>query len=347
MRLLIVDDEVWSRMLIRKILPWREMGFTEIAEAGDGQVALELLNKQPFDLMITDMRMPRLDGAEMLKEVRAAQYPVEIIVMSGYEDYVYLHQALKTKATDYLLKPVGRTELEKAVSRAQDIIHTRQSYQHIEQVLVHEDLSQILSQYYESKNQLYKSLISQDPVRLTTQLDRLQSLFTDDTLKSTLKVYMEKDLFHFVQKLEKEYNHQNVSSLVKKFDMQQIRDNLIAILNMLIHQTVSYKLNVLDVQTYIDAHFSDSISLADVATRFHISKEHLSRLFKKEVGMSVQAYITQKKIDYAKNLLKRYHQLNLATIGMMSGFIDVQYFHRVFRNHTGMTPTQYRGKKSI
>ncbi|TVP95968.1 MAG: response regulator [Acholeplasmatales bacterium] len=344
MRLLIVDDEIWSRTMIRKILPWRDIGFSDIEEAGDGQAALAILAARPVDLMITDMRMPRLDGADMLKQVRTAQYAVEIIVMSGYEDYAYLHEALKTKATDYLLKPVVRAELEKAVSRALDIIHERQNYHHIEQILVHEDLSNTLTRYYECKNLTYKSLSTQDATKLAFQVDQLEALVASLNTQLALKAYIEKDFMHFVHKLEKEHQpNQALPIHVDHFNMADVRERLTAILHHLIHQEVHHKINILDVQKHIDAHFVETISLADVAKRFHISKEHLSRLFKKEVGTSVQAYITGKKIEHAKGLLNRYRSLSMATIGMMSGFVDAPYFHRVFRNHTGMTPKQYRG----
>lgn len=342
MRVLIVDDELWSRQLIKKVLDWSSLGFKEVLEASNGEEAVALLKDKQISLTITDMRMPKMDGADLMKYIRNNDCQTEIIVMSGYEDYNYLHEALKTKAIDYLLKPVVKSELNLAVSRAIDIIRENQSYEHIEEILRNEDLKVELNKYYEVKNLLFKALIVCEQKKLIHQLERLEALFVKED-KSPLYDFMKIDMSRFITRLQKEYSldldKENSSDPYVLKDMQK---DLLQIMDAIVHKEVYKKVQILDVQTYIDAHYTESITLADVADTFHVSKEHLSRLFKKQVGVSVQHYITNKKIDYAKRLMKKHPSLSVSTVSVMSGYIDLQYFYRVFKKETGLTPIEYK-----
>lgn len=116
LKVLIIDDEPWSRQVVKSLGAWEEHGMQVIGEAEDGIEGLELVEKLHPGLVITDMRMPGLDGVELLERLKH-QYPeVQIIVMSGYDDFVYLKQAIRSKAVEYLLKPVDRAELNNVLS---------------------------------------------------------------------------------------------------------------------------------------------------------------------------------------------------------------------------------------
>lgn len=342
MQVLIVDDEVWSRQLIKKVVDWTSLGFTEVYEASNGKEAISILEDKPIALTITDMRMPNLDGADLMKHIRSKDYQTEIIVMSGYEDYNYLHEALKTKAIDYLLKPIVKSELLQAVERAIDIILENQGYKHIEEVLQNEDLKFELNKYYEIKNLLYKALIVCDQKKLILQLDRLETLLRKEN-QNPLFDYMMIDMSRFIARLYKEYKMKEFDQeTIDKQSFDDMQERLFKIMDVIVNKEVYKKVQILDVQTYIDAHYTESITLADIAEIFHVSKEHLSRLFKKQVGTSVQQYITNKKIAYAKYLMKKHSSLSISTVSVMSGYIDLQYFYRVFKKETGLTPVKYK-----
>lgn len=345
MRLLIVDDELWSRQLIKKVIHWNDYGFNELSEATNGEEAITLLEKYPFSLIITDMRMPKVDGAQLLQYVREHDYSCEIIVMSGYEDYKYLHEALKTKAIDYLLKPVVKAELVSAVKRATDIIKENQSYEYIEEILRNEDLKFELNKYYELKNIIYKALITVDEKKLLTELDQLEDLIKSKEMNNQLSEFIYTDMHRFLIRLEDEYYLEGaINHNYSAFNFTSLQKSLLMMMQAIIDKDVYKKVQILDVQKYIDNHFTESITLADIADIYHVSKEHLSRLFKKQVGMSVQQYITNKKITYAKRLLKKHQALSISTVSVMSGYIDVQYFYRVFKKETMLTPIQFRDK---
>lgn len=111
-RLMIADGEDEERRGIRFLLD--KFGFEfEIAEAADGAQALKALEEFPADILLTDVKMPFLNGLELAARVRE-QYPaVQIIFFSGYDDFEYVKQALSLQAVDYILKPVNPSEFQK------------------------------------------------------------------------------------------------------------------------------------------------------------------------------------------------------------------------------------------
>lgn len=102
--ILIVDDEPIVKIALRSILPWEEYGFFICGTAGNGLEALSLIEKQHPDVIITDLKMPGMDGLELIRTLKEKNYPGEILVLSNYEDFDSVRSALLLGAADYLLK---------------------------------------------------------------------------------------------------------------------------------------------------------------------------------------------------------------------------------------------------
>lgn len=113
---LIVDDEQPVREAVKLLCDWDTLNISEIYEACDGKSALEFVSKKHIDLVILDMNMPEMDGIEFLHQAQEKMF--EIIVVSGYDKFDYAYEALKSKAVDYLLKPLIKSELNAALKKA-------------------------------------------------------------------------------------------------------------------------------------------------------------------------------------------------------------------------------------
>ncbi len=111
MRLLIVDDEAIIRKGLCETIAWDELQVEVIGEASNGQEAIELLRKSQVDLVLTDIRMPVMDGLELVERIKKEGIHTHVIMISGYDDFEYAVQAMRLGVKDYLLKPVDIEEL--------------------------------------------------------------------------------------------------------------------------------------------------------------------------------------------------------------------------------------------
>lgn len=101
---LIIDDEPIVKIALRSILSWEEHGFFICGTASNGAEALPLIRKHQPDIIITDLKMPEMDGLELIRILEEQHYPGEILVLSNYEDFDSVRNALTLGAADYLLK---------------------------------------------------------------------------------------------------------------------------------------------------------------------------------------------------------------------------------------------------
>ena len=109
-KVFLVEDEVIIREAIHKIVPWNEYGFELIGEAKDGEMALPLIRKLKPDVMITDIRMPFMDGLTLSRLVKKEFPNIKIVIVSGYGDFEYARQAISIGVEQYLLKPFSKSD---------------------------------------------------------------------------------------------------------------------------------------------------------------------------------------------------------------------------------------------
>ncbi len=110
-KVFLVDDEIVIREGIRNCIQWDDTDFTLIGEAADGEMALAMLNDLKPDILITDIRMPFLDGLALTKLIKKSQSWIKIIILSGHDEFSYAQEAISLGVEKYLLKPVSSAEL--------------------------------------------------------------------------------------------------------------------------------------------------------------------------------------------------------------------------------------------
>jgi two-component system NtrC family response regulator len=121
-RVLVVEDDASQRQMLADFL--RDLGL-EVAEAADGRQALEGIQKNLFDLVISDLRMPKMDGQELLSEVKALNPEIGVVLVTAYGTVQGAVATLKSGASDYLLKPLDLDEVEHVVRRSLEEHHLR------------------------------------------------------------------------------------------------------------------------------------------------------------------------------------------------------------------------------
>src|SRR4051812_23929849 len=111
MRIMVVEDEELLRQGLINMIERMKLPCSVIASSADGEDALEQLAYIGVDLIITDIRMPKKDGLQLLEEVSVLYPEVRSIILSGYDDFEYAKKAMKLNCQDYLLKPLIYSEL--------------------------------------------------------------------------------------------------------------------------------------------------------------------------------------------------------------------------------------------
>lgn len=165
-KVLIVDDEPIVKIALRSIICWEDYDYTIIGTASDGKEALEMTMKECPDLVITDLKMPKMDGLALIKSLKENNYAGEILVISNYEDFEYVRSALVMGAVDYILKVSIEAD---TLTRQLQVITERLNASHTSQLLSqtvtqdqdkqqHTEVIQQLKMYLEVEDYTYPQL---------------------------------------------------------------------------------------------------------------------------------------------------------------------------------------------
>ena len=123
MKVLIVDDERIIRLGIRSVVPWENLGVQEVFEATSGREAMEVVEKEEPDLVITDIQMAEMTGLELIANIRQLKEDTRIIVLTGYDEFDYARECLRMQVQDFLLKPVDEEHLIRIIKHEIGQIH--------------------------------------------------------------------------------------------------------------------------------------------------------------------------------------------------------------------------------
>lgn len=160
-RIMLVDDEEEVREAMIRSMDWEQLGFTVAGDAENGEEALEKLEQLEPDVVMTDIRMPYMDGLTLIARIRE-RYPfIKILIFSGYDDFEYAKQAIKFKVTEYILKPVNGEELAEILKRVKKSLD--------EEIKQRRNIS-ILQESYMGSLPILKELFLNDLVQRTSDV---------------------------------------------------------------------------------------------------------------------------------------------------------------------------------
>lgn len=122
--IIIVDDESRIRDTIKNLIPWNDYGFEIIGVAENGLDALTILEEKDVDVIITDIKMPYMDGIELIKKVRESNPTTTLVILSGHDEFSYAQTAIKLNVTEYVLKPVSKKDIIELLIKIKDKLDT-------------------------------------------------------------------------------------------------------------------------------------------------------------------------------------------------------------------------------
>lgn len=123
---ILIDDEEIIRKGLRKMIPWEELGCEIVAEASNGEEGFEMIKEHVPDIIISDIRMPKKNGLEMIALIKELNQDTEIIILTGFREFEYAQEAIRLGVSHFLLKPSKIPEIKEAVEEAVDNLKTKE-----------------------------------------------------------------------------------------------------------------------------------------------------------------------------------------------------------------------------
>ena len=117
MQVLIVDDETYMLDYLKEMIDWQSYGFDRVLTVSSGSLARDLIARGTPDLLITDIRMPKVSGLDLCRYISEQKLPTKVILLSGYGEFEYAQQAIQYGVSEYLVKPVLREQLDEVLEK--------------------------------------------------------------------------------------------------------------------------------------------------------------------------------------------------------------------------------------
>lgn len=156
-KIFLVEDEILIRNAIKSSIDWDKEGYKFVGEASDGELAYPLIMKTQPDILITDIKMPFMDGLELSEMVKKEIPDIKIVILSGYNDFDYAKRAISIGITEYILKPVSAEKLLEVIGGVAEVIKKEKSDRELLRKYV-EDMQENVEQ---EKNRLFNQILAE------------------------------------------------------------------------------------------------------------------------------------------------------------------------------------------
>ncbi|MBU2701418.1 two-component system response regulator YesN [Sporomusaceae bacterium BoRhaA] len=398
-KILIADDEPKIRKGLKNLMVWSEMNMEVVAEAEDGEMALDLAQKLQPNILLVDICMPFLNGLQFIEQLHEVLNDCIVIVITGHDEFSYAQQAIKLQVFDYLLKPISRESLWQVLKKAEQKLldlQSKESYLNWANRETKKNLPLLRQTFCKEwvKGQLAESYVAEQLNFLELAVPPIAGMFVmkvvgqwacgeflqeenHEALQAELQV-LAKEFFQgwLPNLIFSDDKHQlvvitplnpldeweqlgvqwqaQVEKQLKQFvvvSQQSVSDGMMNIadvyhnLMLEVNQKVSYTPVVMLSQKYIEAHYDkENLSLQDLAASIQISPTYLSRLLKREIGLSFIDCLTHIRIKRAIQLMSN-PTLKLYEVAERVGYSNQHYFSTAFKKVVGQSPAEYRKKR--
>ena len=368
----LAEDETSIRENIHRGIDWGKYNFEIVAEVSHGEDALEAVKQHQPDLLITDIRMPFMDGLDLCKIVKKLYPDIKIIILSGFMEFAYAQEALRIGVQEYIVKPITPTKLIRILVKLNEQLE--------EEARNTENVGQLWDEINRLENllkqKLYGDLSSCD---LNDEIahEKLLINFLEQGYIEEVENFTEEYFCKFVQQISDSliyYSYFMIKNLeccikvIKAMGGQpkdilavtQDLDNYMKLINnkdqakrtimQCYTDTMAYRDRlastsagvVSQAKRYVELHYdSTELTVGEVARHVNMSANYFSNIFKQNTGNGFVKYLTNYRIEKAKTLLKT-SNYTLAEIAERVGYSSPQYFASVFHKNVGIPPKEFK-----
>lgn len=345
-QVMLVDDYEIFRKKIKRLQVWKKFPQFQItAEAENGEQALDLLKQNSVQIVITDIRMPVMDGIELLKEIQDQKLADCVILLSEYTEFEYARQGIVLGAFDYLLKPVEEEKIEQVLNRVCQ--HLQKEKEDNFSWWEKELAVFCIKESKEAWEEKIKGFLDEIQRKSKGQYRRM-----GECLANSYAVILDeiKEQFSWMISVAADANQIGIALEEEKEEGGQRRIFTESLVKLKIQiQSFCYVGKselVAKVCEFVLNHPKEKCSLADISERFFVNKAYLSHQFKQETGRGLMNYIAEFKVECAKKMLVE-TQMLLWEIAEHLGYENARYFGQIFHTMTGSTMAEYRKEKTL
>lgn len=379
-KIVLVDDETIVLKSLTKYISTQLPEYEIIGTFSNGADALEFLESNSADIIISDILMPQMDGLELAQNISERMPQCVMIILSGFSDFQYAQQAIRYNVFTYLLKPLDYRELDSVLSQAASTAIKRKAAMRTHLFADNQTVQffcDLLFGVISSSPELrrrYDALSFPFPLDDTNgYLLRLRFDYPAERVISNIAAIMQvlsnslgsKDLF-YVRHAEREIffiilrcgilspgSSEHISKTLEKdchlsgnIDIYRNFSSLKEFVcndntfTLVDHNDSSNAQLIRKAVSYIESHYSEDITRESVATLLYLSPSHFSSLFKQETGCTFKEFLTNIRMQAAMELLST--QMSINEIAQQVGYLNRNRFIVNFKDFTSYTPTEYR-----
>lgn len=402
-KVLIAEDEVLVRCGLKSVVDWELLGMEIIGDAANGKQALEIYERERPDIILTDIKMPVMDGLEMISRIRKTDQETKIVILTCYEEFSYLQDAMRMGVSDYILKLTMKpSEIETLMEKLKRELDENERTQQIDEksnALRKEELFKEYIFYHHIPIELFRKRMAKlHPAiqekntvlcrMVLRQYEKIQSRIMDSKgmlIRFTIMnivgeiaeeygknelICEKEDAYLLLMNLDEEKNEkenllrvQNMTRRISEllslymdaqsvWEISSVTDSWEGLPELYqeccqaLEDREKVSVEIHEAMHYIGEHLSEKLTLNQVADHVGLSPNYLSSQFKKELGKSFVDYITQCRVDRAKELLMN-TDMKSNEVAEATGFVDNSYFSKTFKKITGKRPSAFRKREKV
>ena len=359
---LIADDEAMPRNVLQNYIPWEELSVARVYLASDGVEAVEQARRYRPELIISDIKMPYLNGLEMAAAVREFLPDCQFIFLSGYSDKEYLKGAIRLKAANYVEKPLNLEEITAAVREitAQLLSQEKPTAEEIFFLGGHFPDRPLNQEVFRDGEPLLEQL--ENLIRHSKKeevcflLDRVYKTMMrcQGTAPEELRLVYCRILFLFLHAADTR-NIRTITNQTDRLLYSMSRQETLAGLQEILLQTVGEYFGALQpalpdiasqVESYLESHYQDcALTVQTIAGDLGFTNTYLCAAYKKSCGKTVNQRLTEIRLFHAKKLLGSSDR-KLYEVANAVGYGDARYFVKLFTREMGLSPKEYQKRHS-
>jgi len=356
-RILIVDNSPIIRTGLAKMTENYPGEVMVSGTVANGRLALEWLEGHYADICITDIRMPLMDGLELIEYLNDHYPQMSTIIISSYDDFSYAKSGLELGVVDYLLKPVSQENLylvlDKAFRRIREIRNHAANMLLLKHLTTHRDLmtrwvEHILYNNYDKMPLLIVDTLEMLETWVEERYDLLNPLAMEWLNLVVKELNHEKIIINLEEGKEMELGGKMIAADKVRFYfriccVRRLEEGARYIFQIMNGARDSQTRKAIErVHSFLEDNYADKhLSLQQVADHTGFSKNYLSNLFKQETGTTIWNYLVDFRMKKAREMLLN-TDLKMYEIADRLGYSEQIYFSRIFKERCGLSPSEFK-----